>query len=89
MLTKHGNPYLYLPQKLGLSTGLLVGVLLNSKQCDHTTSPFLRIYYMVIYYTITGDVDGGTLRSKSMDSPGQQFLNLLVTLPIFYLNKSS
>ena len=41
------------------------------------TSPFLRIYYMVIYYTITGDVCSGAWQSKSVDSLGQQFLDLL------------
>ena len=32
---------------------------------------------MVIYYTITGDVFGSAWQSKSVDSPGQQFLDLL------------
>ena len=41
------------------------------------TSPFLRIYYTMIHYTITGDVCGSAWQSKSVDSPGQQFLDLL------------
>ena len=36
-----------------------------------------RIYYTVIYYMLTGDVCSGTLQSRSMDSLGQQFLDLL------------
>ena len=55
--------------------------LLKSKWnwLDHMTSPFLRLYYIVtIYYTITwGCGCGSALQSKSMDGPGQQFLDLL------------
>ena len=32
---------------------------------------------MAIYYMMTGDVCGSTFQSKSMDSPSQQFLDLL------------
>ena len=77
VLRKCGNRYICTAKKLDSSTSLSVGSLLNSKRSDHMTSPFLRLYYMAIYYMITGDVDGSTLQSKSMDSLGQQFLDLL------------
>ena len=69
--------YIYCKIQLDSSTSLLVGALLKSKVIQSYDTPFLRLYYMVIYYMITGDVDGGALQSKSMDGPGQQFLDLL------------
>ena len=69
--------FIYTTKMLDSSTGLSVGALLKSIRSDHMTSPFLRIYYMAIYYTITGDVCSCTWQSKSVDSLGQQFLDLL------------
>ena len=63
--------YIYCKIQLDSSTGL-VGAVLKSK-CNHTTCPFLRIYYMVIYYgNLLGSVWGHITRTWSVDSLGQQ-----------------
>ena len=65
--------------ELDLSTGLSVGVLFRTRQNDSIIwhPPFWEYITWQFYYTITGDVCGGAWQSKSMDSPGQQFLDLL------------
>ena len=71
--------FIYTAKMLDLSTGLSVGALLKSKQSDLIIRhpPFWD--YIPQWFTtqFVGDVCGSTLRSRSVDSLGQQFLDLL------------
>ena len=77
--TRHGNPYLYVLQKLDLSTSLSVGVLFKTRRNDLIIQhpPFWEYITQQFTTQFVGDVCGSTLQSKSMDSLGRQFLDLL------------
>ena len=56
---------------------LIEGSVLKSKWHDHATSPFLRIYDTADHYKLLGMYAAVHYDTRSVDSLGQQFLDLL------------
>ena len=71
--------FIYTAKMLDSSTGLSVGSLLKSRRSDLIIwhPPFWEYITQRFTTQFVGDVCSSALRSRSVDSPGQQFLDLL------------